>query len=79
MTAAITTVAVPSPLVTADTTPAARVERVTGRLFSTAAAAAGRIPAVGQVDPHAAVFTDAIPLHDGARRYYRAARAGWSR
>jgi TRAP-type uncharacterized transport system substrate-binding protein len=76
MTAAITTIAVPSLLVTAGAVPAAQVERATGLLFSTAAATAGRIPAVGQVDPHAAIFTDVIPLHDGARRYYRATKAG---
>lgn len=76
MTAAITTIAVPSLLVTTDTAPTAQVERATGRLFRTAAATAGRIPAVGQIDPHAAVFTGVLALHDGARDYYRASKVG---
>jgi hypothetical protein len=32
------------------------------------------IPAVGQVDEHAAIFTGSVRLHDGARAYYRDAK-----
>jgi len=74
MTAAITTIAVPSLLVATDAASPATVERMTGILFATAPAIAGSIPAVSQVDPHAAIFTETIPLHDGARDYYRATK-----
>jgi len=57
-----------------DATPAALVERTARLLFASAPRIAGSIPAVGQVDPHAAIFTGAIPLHDGARDYYRATK-----
>ena len=74
MTAAITTIAVPSLLVATDAASPETVERMTGILFATAPAIAGSIPAVSQVDPHAAIFTETIPLHDGARAYYRATK-----
>lgn len=75
MTAAITTIAVPSLLVATDATPPEEVERMTGLLFATASRVAGLIPAVSQVDPHAAIFTEVIPLHEGARDYYRVTKA----
>jgi TRAP transporter TAXI family solute receptor len=74
MTAAVTTIAVPSLLVATDATSPETVERMAGVLFSTASLVAASIPAVSQVDPHAAIFTQTIPLHDGARDYYRATK-----
>ena len=74
MTAVTTTIAVPSLLVATDAATPEQVERMTGILFATAPAIAGSIPAVSQVDPHAAIFTGTIPLHDGARAYDRATK-----
>jgi uncharacterized protein len=74
LTAAITTIAVPTLLVAMDVTPPREVERMTGILFATAPTVAVSIPAVSQVDPHAGIFTESIPLHDGARDYYRATK-----
>jgi TRAP transporter TAXI family solute receptor len=74
MTSAITTIAAPSLLLATEATAPAEVERMAGVLFATAPATAAAIPAVSQVDPHAAIFTERIPLHDGARDYYRATK-----
>jgi TRAP transporter TAXI family solute receptor len=67
----IVTVAVPTLLVTTETTSDALVREMTALLFATAPEIATAIPAVGQVDEHAAIFTGSVRLHDGARAYYR--------
>ncbi|MET7394080.1 TAXI family TRAP transporter solute-binding subunit [Dactylosporangium sp. NPDC005572] len=74
MTGSITTLVVPNLLLTAEGTPDPVVERMTGVLFASATRIADSIPAVGQIDRHAAIFTGAIPLHDGARAYYRSTK-----
>lgn len=74
MTAAITTITVPSLLVATDAVPPGDVERMAAILFAAAPAIAGSIPAISQVDRHAAIFTGEIPLHDGARDFYRASK-----
>lgn len=70
----IVTVAVPTLLLTTETTSDALVREMAALLFATAPQIATTIPAVGQVDEHAAIFTGGVPLHDGARAYYRDAK-----
>ena len=70
----IVTLAVPTLLLTTDATDEALVREMTGLLFDSASGIAGQIPAVGQVDRHAAIFTGAVPLHAGARDYYLATK-----
>ncbi|WP_432990774.1 TAXI family TRAP transporter solute-binding subunit [Dactylosporangium sp. CA-233914] len=74
MTGPVTTLVVPNLLLATEATPDDVVERMTGVLFASAAGITGSVPAVGQVDRHAGIFTGAVPLHDGARAYYRAAK-----
>ncbi len=71
----IVTVAVPSLLLTTAETGDALVRDVTALLFESASEIATRIPAVGQVNRYSAIFTGTVPLHRGAREYYRSAKA----
>lgn len=71
----IVTVAVPSLLLTTEETSDALVRDVTALLFESASKIATRIPAVGQVNRYSAIFTGTVPLHSGARAYYRSAKA----
>lgn len=71
---AITTVAVPTLLLSTTQVAAAVVGQVTGLVFDSAPRIAATIPAVRQIDRHTAIFTGAVPLHDGAKDYYRATK-----
>jgi uncharacterized protein len=68
---ALTTVAVPTLLLTSAHAGDDAVRRLTGLVFDSAAPIADAIPAARQIDRHAAIFTGAVPLHPGARTYYR--------
>jgi TRAP transporter TAXI family solute receptor len=72
----VLTVAVPNLLIALATTPADLVERVVAALFDSASTLSGGIPAVAQLDRRVAIFTGAIPLHDGAAAYYRSTKDG---
>jgi TRAP transporter TAXI family solute receptor len=74
MSAAIGTLAVPILLLTTSAVSSTTVESFTRLLFDTAAAISAAIPAVAQVDRHSAIFTGPVPLHEGARAYYRATK-----
>jgi uncharacterized protein len=67
-------VAVPNLLVTLAGTGTALVNRVAQALFASAGRIGESIPAAGQLDPRSSIFTGAIPLHDGARDYYRSVK-----
>jgi len=68
---AITTVAVPTLLLTTTRVGADVVGQLTELVFDSAPGIAVNVPAVRQIDRHAAIFTGPVPLHDGARAYYR--------
>jgi TRAP transporter TAXI family solute receptor len=70
----VTTVAVPNLLVTLAGTGTALVNQVAQALFASAGRIGESIPAAGQLDPRSSIFTGAIPLHDGARDYYRSVK-----
>jgi TRAP transporter TAXI family solute receptor len=70
----ITTVAVPTLLLTTAQVSEDLVRHLTGVVFDSAAAVASAVPAAGHIDRHGAIFTGPVPLHDGARAYYRAAK-----
>ncbi len=74
MAVPIVTVAVPTLLLTTAAADTATVQRLTRLIFDTAPQLTRSIPAVGQVDRHAAIFTGTIPLHDGASDYYRSTK-----
>jgi TRAP transporter TAXI family solute receptor len=74
LTTTITTVSVPTLLLSTTAVDGAAVERFARLLFDTATELAETFPAVGQVDRHAAIFTGPVALHDGARTYYRATK-----
>ncbi len=71
---AITTVAVPTLLLTTTEVGDDVVRQFTKLVFDTAPRIAAAIPAARQIDRRSAIFTGPVPLHDGARYYYRAAK-----
>lgn len=71
---AITTVAVPTLLLTTAEANAETVGRFTRLVFDSAPSIAATVPAVRQIDRHTAIFTGAVPLHEGAKAYYRATK-----
>jgi TRAP transporter TAXI family solute receptor len=73
--APVSTVAVPNLLVTMVTTPAGLVYRLAAALFASAGTIGRSIPAAGQLDPRTSIFTEPIPLHEGALAYYRSVKA----
>lgn len=70
----ISTVTVPTLLLTTTAVSDATVRHLAGVVFDHAAQVAASVPAVSQISRHAAIFTGRVPLHDGARAYYRAAK-----
>ncbi|HEY7224500.1 MAG TPA: TAXI family TRAP transporter solute-binding subunit [Micromonosporaceae bacterium] len=71
---AITTVAMPTLLLTAAAVSDELVGRITALVFASAPRIAADLPAVRQIDRHGAIFTGAVPLHEGAAAYYRATK-----
>jgi uncharacterized protein len=72
---AIRTLAVPNLLVTTTGADSGQVTALTAALFDNAGriARAG-VPEAAQLDVRTAIFTQPIPLHDGARDYYRSTK-----
>jgi TRAP-type uncharacterized transport system substrate-binding protein len=70
----ITTVAVPTLLLTTTAVSDETVRQLTGIIFDSAPTIAPSVPAVSQISRHVAIFTGRVPLHEGARAYYRAAK-----
>jgi TRAP transporter TAXI family solute receptor len=66
------TLAVPTMLVTTSGADAGRVTALTAALFDNAdTIARAGVPEAAQLDIRTAIFTEPIPLHEGAREYYR--------
>jgi len=67
---AVATVAVPNLLVTRDDVDPGLVLGVTRAVIDSRDAIGSRVHAAQLVDLRTAVYTDPLPLHEGARRYY---------
>ncbi|MGW5352657.1 TAXI family TRAP transporter solute-binding subunit [Streptomyces sp. NPDC004031] len=71
---AVPTVAVPNLLITTDRADAGLVERLTRAVIDSRDAIGTVVHAAQLVDLRTAVFTDPLPLHQGAIRYYRSVK-----
>lgn len=71
---AVKTVAVANLLVTTDRMDAALTEGLTRSLISSRDHIGRQVHAAQKVDLRTAIYTDPLPLHEGARRYYRAVK-----
>jgi uncharacterized protein len=71
---AVQTIAIPNLLVTPVSTDSGLVERVTRAVIDSRDRIGRQVHAAQLVDLRTAVFTDPLPLHDGARRYYRSVK-----
>ncbi|MEV0277614.1 TAXI family TRAP transporter solute-binding subunit [Streptomyces sp. NPDC050610] len=67
---AVKTIAVANLLVTTDRTDTALTESVTRTVIRSRDRIGVKVHAAQKVDLRTAVFTDPLPLHEGARRYY---------
>jgi TRAP transporter TAXI family solute receptor len=70
----VPTVAVANLLVTTDRADAGLVERLTRAVIASRDAIGNKVHAAQLVDLRTAVFTDPLPLHVGAQRYYRSVK-----
>jgi TRAP transporter TAXI family solute receptor len=66
----VETIAVANLLVTTDRTDPALVQRVTQTVIDSRDSIGAVVHSAQQVDLRTAIFTDPLPLHEGARRYY---------
>ncbi|MDF2259137.1 TAXI family TRAP transporter solute-binding subunit [Streptantibioticus ferralitis] len=66
----VETIAVANLLVTMDRTDPALVDRVTRTVIASRDRIGAVVHSAQQVDLRTAIFTDPLPLHEGARRYY---------
>jgi uncharacterized protein len=71
---AVATIAVANLLVTTDHSNAGLVERLTRAVIDSRDAIGKKVHAAQLVDLRTAVFTDPLPLHVGAARYYRSVK-----
>jgi hypothetical protein len=71
---AVTTVAVPTLLLTTTRASHETVGEFTRLVLDSAPRIAATVPAVRQIDRHTAIFTGTVPLHEGAKAYYRATK-----
>lgn len=71
ITASTVTMTVPNYLVSRADAPEELIHDAVGVLFDARASIAQHVPAAALLDRRQAIFTDPIPLHDGAIRYYR--------
>ena len=67
---AVQTLAVANLMVTRDDVPAGLVERMTGVLIDSRDAIGVQVHPAQMVDIRSAIYTDPLPLAEGARRYY---------
>jgi TRAP transporter TAXI family solute receptor len=70
-TSSVYTVAVPNLLVTTTDLPAGQAQGLIAALFASAPRIGRTVPVAAQLDRHTAIYTEPIPLHDGAVTYYR--------
>lgn len=71
---AVTTIAVANLLVTTDRADTGLVERLTRAVIDSRDEIGNKVHAAQLVDLRTAVFTDPLPLHEGASRYYRSVK-----
>ncbi|MEU6995048.1 TAXI family TRAP transporter solute-binding subunit [Streptomyces sp. NPDC046465] len=71
---AVPTLAVANLLVTTDRTDPELTERLTRTVIDSRDHIGDQVHAAQLVDLRTALFTDPLPLHDGARRYYRSVK-----
>ncbi|AXK36215.1 hypothetical protein DVA86_30120 [Streptomyces armeniacus] len=70
----VNTVAVSNLLVTTDRTDAEVAEALTRSLINSRDQIGNEVHAAQKVDLRTAIYTDPLPLHEGAERYYRAVK-----
>ncbi|GGO91499.1 TAXI family TRAP transporter solute-binding subunit [Wenjunlia tyrosinilytica] len=70
----VSTIAVSNLLVTTDRVQASLVERLTRSVIHSRDTIGRQVHAAQLVDVRTAVYTDPLPLHEGARRYYRSVK-----
>ncbi len=68
------TVAVANVLVTTDRTDAAMTEAFTRTVIDSRDRIGREVHAAQLVDLRTAIYTDPLPLHEGAKRYYRSVK-----
>ncbi|MFE9256840.1 TAXI family TRAP transporter solute-binding subunit [Streptomyces sp. NPDC006879] len=72
--AAVATIAVPNLLVTTERADPVLTERFTRTVIDSRDLIARRVHAAQRVDLRTAIYTDPLPLHEGAGRYYRSVK-----
>ncbi|MEU5832922.1 TAXI family TRAP transporter solute-binding subunit [Streptomyces diacarni] len=70
----VKTVAIANLLVTTDRTDPALTEGITRSVIKSRDQIGREVHAAQKVDLRTAIYTDPVPLHEGARRYYRSAK-----
>ncbi|WP_435833490.1 TAXI family TRAP transporter solute-binding subunit [Streptomyces cacaoi] len=70
----VKTVAIANLLVTTDSTDDALTEGITRSVIDSRDQIGGQVHAAQKVDLRTAIYTDPVPLHDGAEHYYRSAK-----
>ncbi|MFJ6797008.1 TAXI family TRAP transporter solute-binding subunit [Streptomyces sp. NPDC091268] len=73
-TSSVATLAVPNLLVTREDTGAELTERFTRTVILSRDRIGGEVHAAQLVDLRTAIYTDPLPLHEGAMRYYRSVK-----
>ena len=71
---AVPTLAVPNLLVTTTRTPPGEVRALTAALFACASEVSRTVPVAAQLNPQTAIFTEPVPLDEGALAYYRSVK-----
>ncbi|WP_433545351.1 TAXI family TRAP transporter solute-binding subunit [Streptomyces sp. CA-294286] len=71
---AVPTIAVANLLVTRDSTDSELTKRFTGTVIGSRDRIGRQVHAAQLVDLRTAIYTDPLPLHEGAARYYRSAK-----
>ncbi len=67
----VPTLAVPNLLVALDTQPDEAIYNLADFIFANAPALGAAVPVAAELDRHTALYTEPIPLHNGALAYYR--------
>ncbi|GAB2615417.1 TAXI family TRAP transporter solute-binding subunit [Streptomyces capparidis] len=71
---AVSTISVPNLLVTTERADAALMERITRTVIANRDEIGEKVHAAQLVDLRTAIYTDPLPLHAGAERYYRSVK-----
>jgi TRAP transporter TAXI family solute receptor len=70
----VQTLAVANFLITRDSSDARLTEELTRTVIDSRDRIGGQVHAAQLVDLRTAIYTDPLPLHEGARRYYRSVK-----